>query len=439
MDSLLKALLTVHYFLIATVLVAIVGSQTFTTTQLQKAREDIASLKVWTEATWDVAPFQSPSPELLHRVHALSDTDYAPFQMADRFLEFSWDNKIRCVPIVRSYIWAVEPDRSAYEIQPDLVTLPDTLRAAQWNWERLHDVFLIEPTDFGNTIEIRSTNIVVYLGPGATDKVERRTLTSSPTMVEVCSGTPFARAQSSLNPPKAELAASFAKHYSNGSREGVADLSLYIERIDDLGDIDIAGKPTTIVVVPMRVKTRRLDVQEMLLESRQSHHAPGAFSSTFPELAKVTEGLGKLPLADVAIFVEALGKQVGDKVQIAQIDIPARSFGGWTTIILLSLQSLLYMLVQRGREGPSAADLLSSPWFPLFDGHFAEWATFLTVLILPPVSTLLALTSTLDLASRFLQDGIIVASFMASLTLAIVTYRSIGPLRSAAIAALTSS
>lgn len=141
------------------------------------------------------------------------------------------------------------------------------------------------------------------------------------------------------------------------------------------------------LVIPVEIRTVRIptDLQQWLIKEFRLDGAGGDFSKMFPKLDKVASVIQTLDIDKISQILKAELDRQGDRIQFLGISLPEPQMASWGMIIVLAIQSYLWLHLRafKKRAWSSSLDGSRHAWIPLYDDWWASCVTIITIGIFP--------------------------------------------------------
>jgi hypothetical protein len=158
---------------------------------------------------------------------------------------------------------------------------------------------------------------------------------------------------------------------------------------------------------------------------------PGAFSTSFQDLYRATAGIQSSDLDNISRYLQA-NSSASEVFEAFGLKIPSEQVTTWGTIVILCIQSYLFLYL-RGFKKPleSADKAWDVGWFAVSSGVLPRSMLFVTVFVLPATAVItmlsqqaLRMRGQLSYITAFVVLSLFITACLASLTLGYLCWRN---------------
>lgn len=184
-----------------------------------------------------------------------------------------------------------------------------------------------------------------------------------------------------------------------------------------------------MIIVPVQAADLRFNGQVAFQSAHETKFHYGPFSTSFPELERLTTNFQDLPFNQLAAILENEAKRAPNQVEIFGAKIPRSALTTWGIPIILGIQAYFVLhLVAFARLVFSADNLPRVPWIGLYTTSISKLATLISATTFPLVVVVVVLLAdlihdTLLWWGWLLALGAIGLSTLATLATAVCFWR----------------
>lgn len=114
----------------------------------------------------------------------------------------------------------------------------------------------------------------------------------------------------------------------------------------------------------------------------------GTFEYSFSSLNEITKNYQQLSLNAFGPILESEQERAGESFEALGIKFPAEETTRWGLMIILAVQSYLWVMLREQSKGPPLGDAeFGVPWVGMYGSLPAKVVSFLTVVILPAATS----------------------------------------------------